>query len=66
MSIARLEQILDKRFLKCNRSYIINLEQIETYNTKTNTITFKNKEIFDAISREKRKDIINYLRRIEK
>lgn len=65
-SLNQLEKKLDKRFLKCNRSYIINLEQIESYNPKENKMIFKNQETFDAISRNKKKEIINYLRRIEK
>ena len=65
-SISSLEKKLDNRFLKCNRSYIINLEQIESYNSKTNLITLKNNEILDAISRTKKKRIIHYMRGIDK
>ena len=59
------EKLLDNRFLKCNRSYIINLEQIESYNIKTNLITLKNGETLDVVSRDKKKRIINYLRGLE-
>jgi len=59
------EKLLDNRFLKCNRSYIVNLEQIESYNPKTNLITLKNGKILDIVSRDKKKEIINYLRGIE-
>jgi DNA-binding LytR/AlgR family response regulator len=65
-SLNQKQELLDKRFLKCNRSYIINLEQIESYNPKTNRITFKNKETLDATSRTKKKEMIQYFRRIEK
>lgn len=57
---------LDNRFLKCNRSYLINLEQIESYNPKTNVITFKNKEELDIVSRDKRKEVMNYFRGLRK
>ena len=65
-SISSLEKKLDNRFLKCNRSYIINLEQIESYNSKTNLITLKNNEVLDAISMTKKKRIIQYMRGIDK
>ena len=65
-SLNKQIKLLDKRFIKCNRSYIINLEQIESYNQKNNLITFKNNEVLDAISKSKKNDIIKYLRRIEK
>ena len=53
---------LDKRFMKCHRSVIINLDQIKYYNKKTNTIVFKNDSQTNAISRDKKKEIINYVR----
>lgn len=55
---------LDDRFLKCSRSMIVNLEQIESYNAKTNIITFKNKHQIDAVSRDKRRELINHVRGI--
>ena len=59
----QLEKImLDKRFIQICRSIIINGEQIESYNVKTNIITFKNKEELNAISRSKKREIINYVR----
>lgn len=61
-NLCKLEKRLDKRFLKCNRSYIINLEQMEEYNTKDNIIVFSNHETLNIISRPKRKEIVNYFR----
>lgn len=61
-NLCKLETKLDKRFLKCNRSYIINLEQMKEYNTKDNVITFSNQETLNIISRVKRKEILNYFR----
>ena len=54
--------MLDNRFLQICRSIVINLEQIESYNAKSNIITFKNREELNAISRSKKKDIIKYIR----
>lgn len=55
---------LDNRFLKCSRTYIINLEEVLYYNTKDNIITFKNKKQIFEVSRGIKKDIINYLRKV--
>lgn len=63
-NLRQFEDKLDKRFIKCNRSFIINIEQVEQYNIKDNIITFKSQETLSTISREKKKEIINYLRRI--
>ncbi len=60
----RLEEKLDTRFYKCSRSYIINLEQIDIYDAKNNIVTFHNQEQIDAISRDKKKKVIEYLRGI--
>ena len=58
----KIEEKIDKRFLKCNRATLINLEQIEYYDIKANKIVFHNQKIYNGISREKKKRIINYLR----
>ncbi len=53
---------LDKRFIKCSRSYLINLEKVKHYSIKDNVIYFdKNIKIYE-ISRSKKQEIINYLR----
>lgn len=61
-NLRQLEQKLDKRFIKCNRSYLINIENVECYNTKDNIMTFVNQDTLNIISRTKRKEIISYLR----
>ena len=61
-NLNRVEKLLDKRFIKCNRSYIINLEQVESYNTKSNILTFKNGKTLYAVSRNKKKEIVNHVR----
>ena len=55
---------LDKRFIKCSRSYIINMDQIAFFNTKGNEITFKNNQVIKEISRSIKKEILSYLRSI--
>ena len=63
-NLNQVEKLLDKRFIKCSRSYIINLEQIESYNSKSNILKFKNGENLYAVSRNKKKEISNYVRGI--
>lgn len=63
-NLVTVSKLLDKRFIKCCRSIIINSEQVESYNKKTNTITFKNKIELNAVSRENKKEIIKYVRGI--
>lgn len=63
-NLKTIEKQLDNRFIKCNRSYIINLEQVNSYNKKTNILTFKNRTDLYAVSREKKKEIENYVRGI--
>jgi len=61
-NLSSIEKILDYRFLKCSRSYIINLEQVQSYNPKSNILTFKNGIELYAVSRNKKKEIIKYVR----
>ena len=63
-SLNSLMKILDKRFIKCSRSFIVNVEQMTSYDIKSNLMTFKNDISIDAVSRENKKLIINYLRGI--
>lgn len=63
-TLSKLITKLDDRFLKCSRSYIINLEEVLKYNTKDNIITFKSKKQIFEISRDKRKELINRLRKV--
>lgn len=53
---------LDKRFFKCHRSLVVNIDQIESYNPRTNTIKFKNKTETNMVSREKKKELFNHVR----
>lgn len=63
-NLNQIEKLLDKRFVKCNRSYIINIEQVESYNKKDNILTFKNGFQVYAVSRNKKKEILDYVRGI--
>lgn len=64
-SLTEIEKILDNRFIKCSRSYIINKEQVKQYNTKENIIVLKSGDTVKEISRNKKKDLINYLRYVD-
>jgi two-component system response regulator AgrA len=64
-NLNKVEELLDQRFVKCNRSYIINVEQVESYNKKSNILTFKNGKELYAVSRNKKKEILNHVRGIE-
>ncbi len=64
-SLTEIEKILDNRFIKCSRSYIINKEQVKLYNTKENIIVLKSGDMVKEISRNKKKDLINYLRNVD-
>lgn len=64
-SLTEIEKILDNRFIKCSRSYIINKEQVKLYNTKENIIVLKSGDTVKEISRNKKKDLINYLRNVD-
>lgn len=63
-TLNKIQSLLDKRFIKCSKSHIINMEQMDSYNKKDNLIRFHDGLEVAAISRNKRKDIINYLRGI--
>lgn len=61
-SIKKLLEKLDNRFMLISRGTLINLEQIKEYNTKTKEVVFYNGKKIDAISRNKKKGLIRYVR----
>ena len=63
-SLSSISNELDDRFLKCSRTHIINTEEVLRYNIKDNIITFKNKKQIYGISRDIKKKLINYLRKV--
>ena len=63
-NLCDIENYLDNRFIKTSRSYIVNIERIESYDIKTNTINFENCTLVSAISRDKKKDFINMMRKV--
>ena len=63
-TLSKIKSLLDNRFIKGSRSYIINTEQISSYDVKSNIITFKSKAKLDCISRDHKKIIINHLRKV--
>lgn len=64
INLSNIISKLDDRFIKCSKSYIINIEQVLQYNTKDNIITFKDKNEIYEISRNMKRIIINKLRKI--
>ena len=61
-SLNQVLKQLDNRFFKCHRSFAVNINQIESYNRKTNKIVFKNKEETTLVSRNKKKELFNHVR----
>lgn len=43
-SFNKIEAILPKQFVRCHKSYIVNLDKIDNINISTNTISFDNNE----------------------
>ncbi|MBR5370308.1 MAG: LytTR family transcriptional regulator DNA-binding domain-containing protein [Bacilli bacterium] len=63
-NLTRVKTLLDNRFIKINRSFIVNQEQLSSYDIKNNIITFKNNIKLNGVSRDNKKSITNYLRRV--
>ena len=64
-SLIQLMSLLDKRFIKCNKSIIINIEKVIEYNIKDNIIKFNDNLLINDISRDKKQIIINKLKERE-
>ena len=62
ISLKKIEENLDNRFIKCSKSHIINIEQVDYYDTKENIIALKNQELLTAISKKEKKNILEKLR----
>lgn len=63
-TLSKLIKELDERFIKCSRSYIVNLEKMINYDKKNNIIQLKKDKKITEISRNKKSIIISYLRRV--
>ena len=63
-TLNKVLKLLDERFIKSSRSFIINREQMLSYDIKSNKIVFKNNIHLHGVSRDNKKDILNYLRGI--
>lgn len=61
-TLNNVKSLLDNRFIKSSRSYIINIEQVSSYDINSNTIIFKDKSKLDGVSRDNKKVVINYLK----
>lgn len=56
---------LDERFLKVHRSLIINIDNLESYDSKKNLLTFKNGTTSYLVSRDKKKELINRVKNLK-
>lgn len=63
LTLSKIEKILDKNFIKCSRSYIININKMREYNIKDNIIILNGNLKIYEISRQKKKEIINIMRK---
>lgn len=63
LTLLKIEKILNENFIKCSRSYIININKMREYNTKDNIITLNGNLKIYEISRQKKKEIINLMRK---
>lgn len=60
-SLCGISKRLDKRFVKTNRSCIVNGDHIIEYKPNENKLVFKNGFVFLDISREQKKEVSNYV-----
>ncbi len=63
LTLSKIEKILNESFIKCSRSYIININKMREYNIKDNIITLNGNLKIYEISRQKKKEIINIMRK---
>lgn len=63
LTLSKIEKILDENFIKCSRSYIININKMREYNIKDNIIILNGNLKIYEISRQKKKEIINIMRK---
>lgn len=63
LTLLKIEKILNENFIKCSRSYIININKMREYNIKDNIIILNGNLKIYEISRQKKKEIINIMRK---
>ena len=63
LTLSKIEKILNESFIKCSRSYIININKMRDYDIKENIITLNGNLKIYEISRQKKKEIINIMRK---
>lgn len=63
LTLSKIEKILNDNFIKCSRSYIININKMREYNIKYNIIILNGNLKIYEISRQKKKEIINIMRK---
>ncbi|MEG1900492.1 MAG: LytTR family transcriptional regulator DNA-binding domain-containing protein [Bacilli bacterium] len=60
-ALSEIEKKLDKRFLRVHNSLIVNRENIKYYIKNTNELVFKNDDTTSLISRDKKKELFEYV-----
>lgn len=65
LTLPKIEKILNNNFIKCSRSYIININKMREYDTKDNIMILSGDLKIYEISRQKKKEIINLARKIK-
>ena len=63
-NLSKVKTLLDSRFIKISRSFIVNREQLSSYDIKSNIITFKNSIKLNGVSRNNKKVIVNHIRKV--
>ena len=63
-NLSKVKTLLDSRFIKISRSFIVNREQLSSYDIKSNIITFKNSIKSNGVSRNNKKVIVNHIRKV--
>lgn len=53
---------LDERFMKVHRSFIVNIDKIDNYDTTKNEITFQGGTVTNMVAREKKKELMTRVR----
>ena len=61
-SLNELYKQLDDSFMKVSRSLIVNIKNVRSYDSKTNTIDFINGYESNLVSRESKKELMNRVR----
>ena len=59
LTLNKVIELLDDRFMKVHRSLIVNLDNIREFDMRDNKITFKNNDYTHLVSRKYKKELMN-------